>query len=105
MHPMFSRIFGEQDSGASSAVAGICYNCQHDRVSFALTVVELLECPFTRNHRAIFLSFLFLSDLEVEQRVTVWRSSKLDILSVAIALIDAINKNIHGDAWCNKVPG
>lgn len=67
------------------------------------TQIELLESPLACNHGAVFLSFFLLSDLEVDKRATIRRPSKLQVLPVAVALVDAINKDVHRDTWCDEV--
>lgn len=69
------------------------------------TQIELLERPLACNHGAIFLSLFLLSDLEVDERATIRWPSKLQVLPVAVALIDAINKDVHCDTWCDEFSG
>lgn len=105
MHPMLSRIWGEQESGAPSADTIPIERFGNEYKDTRPTVIELLESPLACDHRPIFLSLLLLPDLEVDKRTAVWRLSKLHVLPVAVALVDAVNEHVHGDTWGDKVLG
>lgn len=66
-------------------------------------MIELFERPLSRNHRPVSLSLLLLSDPEVDERALVRRPAKLHVLPVAVALVDAIDENVHCDTRCNEV--
>lgn len=67
MQPILLRISGEHKSGALSAEAISGQRDVLDLYLLRLTAIEFLERPFTRNHRAILLLLLLLTDSEIDK--------------------------------------
>lgn len=61
-------------------------------VGVMYTTLEFLERPLARDHRTVHLFLLLLADSEVHQRTAIRGFPQLEILSVTIALIDAIDE-------------
>lgn len=68
----------------------------------ALTSIELVEPPLPCNHGAVLLLFLFLPNGEVNHGATVRSFLEFQILSITVALIYAIDKDVHRNSWRNE---
>lgn len=67
------------------------------------TNIQLIKRPFARNHGAILLPLLLLADGEINQRAVIGRLAGLQVLSVAVALIYAVNVDEEGDSWRDEL--
>jgi hypothetical protein len=104
MQPILSRTFEEHTSGASSADTVTVSVVQKAKPSVH-TRAELLELPLSCNHRAILLLLFLLSDPEIDRRPAVGSFSELQILPVAIALVNAVHEDVHRDARRDELVG
>jgi hypothetical protein len=69
------------------------------------TNVELIESPFPRDHRAILLPLFLLTNAKVDKRATVGRLPKLQVLPIAVTLVDAVNVDEDRNARSDELVG
>ena len=67
------------------------------------TIIQLAKTPVSRRHTSIVIPIFLLSDHKVHQRLSIERLPQFEALAVAIALVHAVDEDVHGEALSNEI--